>query len=92
MKRRTARKQASRYVEDRAKERRRERSSHARVYILTFMRGLIETLAATDISVDRKLAHLASAARRVAPAIMARRATHPISSETTPDPKENSNA
>lgn len=52
---------------------RRERDKHDRAYVLYFMRRCIEVLA-RDGGVDEKVHDVAAIARRLAPAIMARRA------------------
>lgn len=52
----------------------RSRDSHDRAYVLYFMRHCIEVLAREDVGVDDKVQDVAAIARRLAPAIMARRA------------------
>jgi len=47
----------------------RANGRHDRWYVLSFMRGLIETLADPRVAVDAKLQQLARAARMVAPSI-----------------------
>lgn len=41
MKRRTEKKQATRYLEERARERRWERNSHRRIYVIALMREIV---------------------------------------------------
>lgn len=81
MKRRTAKRRHRRWYADRVRDVRRMNDKHDRWYLHAFMRALVETLARQDIGVDQKLAWLASAARRTAPAIAAKRKATALASE-----------
>jgi hypothetical protein len=52
----------------------RERDKFDRAYVLYFMRQCIEVLAREDVGVDQKVQDVAAIARRLAPAVMTRRA------------------
>lgn len=73
MKAKVKSKQARRWHAQRDRHVRRMNDRHDRWYLHAWMRALVETLAREDISVDQKLAWLAATARRIAPAITAKR-------------------